>query len=127
MVDALHAARGAPPQQPAAQPASTPGAAPSGAGFAHALEEARSPRLQFSGHAAKRIEQRGLQLDGARMRRLEEAVDRAEAKGSRDSLVLLDELALVVSVRNHTVITAMDESSRRDHVFTNIDSVVIAT
>ena len=48
-------------------------------------------------------------------------------RGARDSLVLLDELALVVSVRNHTVITAMDESSRRDHVFTNIDSVVIAT
>ena len=51
---------------------------------------------------------------------------RAEAKGSRDSLVLLDELALVVSVRNHTVVTAMDEASRKEHVFTNIDSVGIA-
>ena len=124
MVDALHAAQGGRPQQPAAAPATTPR---DGAGFAHALAEARGSRLQFSGHAAKRIAQRGLQLDGARMRRLEQAVDRAEAKGARDSLVLLDELALVVSVRNHTVITAMDESSRRDHVFTNIDSVVIAT
>ena len=125
MVDALHAAQRAGAGRPAASPTTTP---PSdSAGFAHSLAEARGSRLQFSGHAAKRIEQRGLQLDGARMRRLEQAVDRAEAKGARDSLVLLDELALVVSVRNHTVITAMDESSRRDHVFTNIDSVVIAT
>lgn len=96
-------------------------------GFEQALDRAGgATRLQFSGHAAKRIEQRGLHLDGERMRRLEAAVDRAEEKGSRDSLVLLDELALVVSVRNHTVITALDEASRRDHVFTNIDSVVIA-
>ena len=96
------------------------------AGFEQALSRAAGSRLRFSSHAAKRIEQRGLQLDGDRLRRLEEAVDRAAAKGSRDSLVLLDELALVVSVRNHTVITAMDEESQRDHVFTNIDSVVIA-
>ena len=50
---------------------------------------------------------------------------RAQEKGSRDSLILLDELALVVSVRSRTVVTAMDEASRSDHVFTNIDSVVI--
>ena len=83
-------------------------------------------RIAFSKHALQRIEQRGLRLDEARLDRLEAAVDRAESKGSRDSLVLLDELALVVSVRNHTVVTAMDETSRKEHVFTNIDSVVIA-
>ncbi len=127
MVDALDAAHAARAAQPATAPARTAAPSRDGAGFAQALEQARGPRLQFSGHAAKRIEQRGIQLDDARMRRLEEAVSRAEAKGARDSLVLLDELALVVSVRNHTVITAMDESSSRDHVFTNIDSVVIAT
>ena len=94
--------------------------------FEEALSHASKSGLRFSGHAAKRIEQRGLQLDGDRLRRLEEAVDRAAAKGARESLVLLDELALVVSVRNQTVITAMDEESQREHVFTNIDSVVIA-
>jgi flagellar operon protein len=82
--------------------------------------------IQFSRHATKRIEQRGLQLDDTRMARLEQAVGQAEAKGSKDSLILLDELALVVSVQNRTVVTAMDEQSRKEHVFTNIDSVVIA-
>ena len=83
-------------------------------------------QLEFSKHAMRRIEQRGLRLDDQRIERLEQAVGRAQEKGSRDSLILLDELALVVSVRSRTVVTAMDEASRSDHVFTNIDSVVIA-
>lgn len=106
--------------------AATPGAMRVGGAqtdFHLALERSQ---LEFSRHALKRIEQRGLQMDGPRLDRLEQAVDRAEAKGSRDSLILLDELALVVSVQNRTVLTAMDESSRKEHVFTNIDSVVIA-
>lgn len=82
--------------------------------------------LHFSKHASQRMEQRGMDLDAVRMERLHRAVDQAEAKGSRDSLILLDELALVVSVQNRTVVTAVDEASRKEHVFTNIDSVVIA-
>lgn len=82
--------------------------------------------LQVSKHAQKRLEQRGIDLDGARMARLEQAVGQAAAKGSRDSLILLDEMALVVSVQNRTVVTAMDQQSTKEQVFTNIDSVVIA-
>lgn len=109
---------------PAVQPLGTSvrGGQPDGA-FRLALERSQ---LEFSSHALKRIEQRGLQIDGPRLERLGQAVDRAESKGSRDSLILLDELALVVSVQNRKVVTAMDESSRKEHVFTNIDSVVIA-
>ncbi len=82
--------------------------------------------LHFSKHATKRLEQRGVDIDAARMERLGRAVDQAADKGSKDSLILLDELALVVSIQNRTVVTAVDEASRREHVFTNIDSVVIA-
>lgn len=82
--------------------------------------------LHFSRHAQKRLEQRGIDMDGARMARLEQAVDQAAAKGSRDSLILLDEMALVVSVQNRTVVTAMDQQGGKEQVFTNIDSVVIA-
>ena len=51
---------------------------------------------------------------------------RAAGKGSRDAVVLVDQTAFVVSVRNQTVITAVDREHMRDHVFTNIDSAVIA-
>jgi flagellar operon protein len=106
------------PQSPATGSASN-------GGFEVALERATSP-VQFSRHAAKRIEQRGLDMDAARLERLEQAIGRAADKGSRDSLILLDELALVVSVQQRTVVTAMDEAASKEHVFTNIDSVVIA-
>ena len=126
-VNGLGPSPGLPPGvDPAARPAAHARGAAVGAGggFAGALD--RAGGLSFSAHAAKRIEQRGLTLDASRMQRLEDAVARAASKGSRDSLILIDELALVVSVRTNTVITAMDEASRKEHVFTNIDSVVIA-
>ena len=105
-----------------------PGAGAGAAGGAdfRALLAREQSRVSFSGHALKRIEQRLLELDPARLERLQRAVDRAEQKGARDTLVLLDELALIVSVQHRTVVTAMDEASRKEHVFTNIDSVVIA-
>jgi flagellar operon protein len=59
------------------------------------------------------------------MKQLQEAVGRARAKGARESLVLMGELALVVSVKNNTVITAVDGANLRENVFTNIDSAVI--
>ena len=82
--------------------------------------------LRFSKHAQERLVARGLRLSAQDIQRLEGAVEKAAAKGSRDSLVLMDDLALVVSVRNRTVITAVDATSRRDNIFTNIDSVVLA-
>ncbi len=103
--------------------AARPRASEASAPFTRALEHSQ---LEFSRHALKRIEQRGLQMDAPRLERLEQAVARAGTKGARDSLILLDELALVVSVQNRTVLTAMDETTRKEHVFTNIDSVVIA-
>ena len=65
-------------------------------------------------------------MDSAGVARLEQAVDRAGQKGARDSLVLMDDLALLVNVRNRVVVTAVPQSSAKDNVFTNIDSVVIA-
>jgi flagellar operon protein len=85
-----------------------------------------SAPLRFSGHALQRIEHRGINLDEATMARLDGGVQRAASKGSRDSLVLVDETAFVVSVPNRTVITAVDREHMREQVFTNIDSAVIA-
>jgi flagellar operon protein len=69
---------------------------------------------------------RGIPLDPATLSRLQNGVDRAAAKGSRESVVLVDDVAFVVSVKARTVITAVDRASMRDHVFTNIDSAVLS-
>ncbi len=95
--------------------------------FADTLRDASSPSaLRFSKHALERLQRRGIEVDPATMQRLDEGVARAAGKGSRDSLVLVDDTAFVVSVRNHTVITAVGTEHMKDNVFTNIDSAVIA-
>jgi flagellar operon protein len=106
------------PQRPVAAPAQ-------GASFAEVLKR-NTGDVQFSGHALQRVERRGIDTSAPTLARLDDAVQRAAAKGARESVVLLDGTAFVVSVRNKTVITAVDAQSMREHVFTNIDSAVIA-
>jgi flagellar operon protein len=84
-----------------------------------------SEALKFSAHALKRLEQRGIELSGADVNRLEHAMDKAQAKGGKDSLILMGDLALIVSVKNRVVVTALDPKHQKEGVFTNIDSVVI--
>jgi flagellar operon protein len=102
--------------------------APQGPAFADVLRDAatRTEAVQFSKHALQRLERRGLTVDGAAMERLNEGVSRAAGKGARDAVVLVDDTAFVVSVRNRTVITAVGRDQMKDQVFTNIDSAVIA-
>ena len=109
-----------------ARPGATP--APKGPAFADVLRShTEQPQpLQFSKHALQRVERRGIELEGQTLERLQAGVDRAAAKGSRDSVVFVDGTAFVVSVKNRTVITAVDTEHMREHVFTNIDSAVIA-
>jgi flagellar operon protein len=82
--------------------------------------------LHFSKHALQRVQRRGIELDSSTLARLNEGVGRAAGKGSRDSVVLVDGTAFVVSVANKTVLTAVPQEHMREQVFTNIDSAVIA-
>lgn len=81
--------------------------------------------LKFSAHASQRLKDRKINLDPSMMNKLSEAVDRAEAKGIDDTLVLTKDAALIVNVKNRTVVTALDTGSLSGNVFTNIDGAVI--
>jgi len=78
-----------------------------------------------SGHAQTRLQSRNIELGHAEWDRVMSGVERAAQKGAKESLVLLDDVALVVSIKNRTVITAVDKNSLKENVFTNIDSAVI--
>ena len=88
------------------------------------LNQVRSP-IKFSSHASQRLKDRKIDLDPATMAKLNEAIDKAEAKGVQDTLVLTKDAALIVNVKNRTVVTAMDKNNLNGNVFTNIDGAVL--
>lgn len=81
--------------------------------------------LRFSKHASVRLQQRGIDLTDGQLERLMDGTRKAGQKGIRDSLVIVDELAFIVNVPNHTVVTAMDSKDAVENIFTNIDGAVI--
>lgn len=97
------------------------------ANFANVLREqlGQSAPVHFSAHAQQRLDHRAIRLTPDDNARIARALDQAAAKGSRESLLLMDKVALVVSVPNRTVITALGTDESANTVFTNIDSAVV--
>ena len=98
-----------------------------GKSFAEVLRQQaiESQGVKFSAHAQNRLQARRIALTATDKAKLNSAVNAASEKGSRDALVLFNELAFVVSVKNRTVVTAIDRQELKDRVFTNIDSTVV--
>jgi flagellar operon protein len=110
----------------------------SGPSFQDALEEikqqgqnarsdiaGKTEALKFSNHAVERMQARGIHLNSSQLDRLQKGVEKAAEKGGRNSLVFLDDAAMIVSVKNNTVVTVVDKNSLKENVFTNIDSTVV--
>jgi flagellar operon protein len=81
--------------------------------------------LKISQHAQLRLNARNIKLNDDQMEKLKNAVDRAEQKGVKESLILINDIAFIVSIKNRTVITAIDGPSVKENVFTNIDGAVV--
>ena len=81
--------------------------------------------IQFSKHAQARLHSRGIELNSEKLNQLSQAIDKAGTKGSKETLVLTDDSAFVVSVKNRMVITVFDKDNLREGVVTSIDSAVI--
>ena len=94
-------------------------------GPAGAQASGASEKLKFSNHAIERMRSRGINFAPEQMQSIEAGVAKAAAKGSKDTLVLSGDAALIVSVKNNTVVTVMDRAGMKDNVFTNIDSTVV--
>ena len=82
-------------------------------------------KLRFSKHADERLNTRNISLTDEQMSRLNDGMKKAGEKGINESLVLMDNLAFIVNVKNNTVITAMDSSNTEERIFTKIDGAVI--
>lgn len=86
----------------------------------------RAESVKFSAHAAERLASRNIVLTERDLDRLNQAVIKMAEKGGKESLLVMGDLAFVVSVQNKTIITAMEQQPGSDaKVFTNIDSALI--
>jgi len=95
-----------------------------GPSFADTLADVQSVR--FSNHAQKRLQVRNININDDGLARLANAVDKAEKRGGKESLIQMDNLSFIVNIKERLVVTALDEQSRGEGVFTQIDSVVFA-
>lgn len=94
--------------------------------FAKVLDQKLTGQpVRLSQHAQDRLKARGITLSEADLKKLAGAVDSVAQKGGKESLIMMGDAALVVSVKNRTVVTAMDRQGMNGNVFTNIDSAVV--
>lgn len=108
-------------------PRTSVSAASTGKQFSQVLNESLDAQggIRFSNHAMQRLRERNISLSPGQLGAIRDAVDQAAARGGRESLLLMEDLALVASVPNRTVITAMRTDETNANVFTNIDSAVV--
>lgn len=92
--------------------------------FADILQGKVNQELKFSKHANERLENRSIALSEEQLNRLNKGIGQARGKQIQESLVMMDNLAFIVNVKNNVVVTAM-EQGESGQVFTNIDGAVI--
>ena len=95
-----------------------------GRSFQEILNEQLNQRITFSKHANQRTEDRNIQISDSDLTRLENACDRAQEKGIKDALIVMNDSAFIVNAQNKTVITVVDKNEMKSNVFTNIDGAV---
>lgn len=92
--------------------------------FSKILEKA-CEEVKFSGHAIERLKQRNIQLTNEDVEKINGAVRKLKDKGGKEGLIVYNNIAFIASIKNNTVITAIDAENLKENVFTNIDSAII--
>jgi flagellar operon protein len=82
-------------------------------------------KLNFSQHAETRIRSRAIPWDAQLEARIRNGLNTAQSKGSREALILADNVAVIANVKSRTIVTAMDRNQLKERIFTNIDSAVL--
>lgn len=93
--------------------------------FAQALAAQAGTPLKISKHAQARIAERDIEIKPEQWWAIYEKLNEAKAMGIREPLVLTKDKAIVVSAKNDTVITVMNRSEAKTHIFSNIDGAIL--
>jgi len=79
--------------------------------------------FKVSKHAALRLNE--INFTNEDMKEIEKGFKIAEDKHSKNTVMLYKDVALIASIENRTLITAVDKGRTNENIFTNIDSVVL--
>lgn len=93
--------------------------------FELAKAQPREPELKISKHAKQRMDERDIQIEQSQWRQLTQKIVEARRMGVNDSLVLMENVALIVSAKNNTVVTAMNREETKSQIFTNINGTIV--
>ena len=93
--------------------------------FSDVLKDTVNKKEGFtvSKHAALRLNE--INFTNEDMKEIERGFKIAEDKNSKNTVMLYKNVALIASVENRTLITAVDKNRTNENIFTNIDSVVL--
>lgn len=87
--------------------------------------EIEKTELKISKHAKQRMSERDIQIEDNEWAQLQEKVTEAKKKGVNDSLVLMKDVALIVSAKNNTIVTVMNREETKSQIFTNINGTIV--
>lgn len=94
--------------------------------FQSILKEIKNEdRFKISKHACERLKIRNISFNEEDIKNINEGINKAKLKGAKEALILYKDVALITSIKNRTIITAVDKTAEEDKIFTNIDSVVL--
>ena len=97
-----------------------------GKSFEEILNKVKSSdEVKFSKHAVQRLKQRNIELSETEVGQIKEALVKAEAKGVKDALILMNDKVFIANVQSKTIVTASTDDQLKDSVFTKIDGAVI--
>ena len=96
----------------------------SGKTFQEIFEKQSRQTISFSKHANQRTEERNINITQNDLNRLQDACDKADKKGIKDALVVMDNSAFIINTPSRVVITALDKNEMKNNIFTNIDGAV---
>ena len=93
--------------------------------FEDILNEVKNKNQGFivSKHAAQRLNEINFTEDD--MNEIEKGFKIAKDKNSKNTVMIYKDVALIASIENKTLITAIEKDRAKDNIFTNVDSVVI--
>lgn len=93
--------------------------------FRDVLKDVKNQKEGFtvSKHAAQRLNEINFTKDD--MNKIEKGFQIAKEKNSKNTVMIYKDIALIASVENKTLITAVEKERAKENIFTNVDSVVI--